>query len=52
MAKAKSGEKPLKVTFKRLGEKRTTIGGGKMATSKMNKQKRRNYKKYRGQGRP
>jgi len=37
--------------FRRLGDKRTTIGGGKMATSKMNKHKRRCYKAYRGQGR-
>jgi|688.fasta_scaffold1689808_2 hypothetical protein len=50
MAKAKAGEKPLKTIFKRLGKKRTTIGGGKMATAKMNKHKRRCYKKYRGQG--
>lgn len=52
MAKTKTGDKPDKVIFRRLGKKRTTIGGGKMATSKMNKSKRRNYKKYRGQGRP
>lgn len=52
MAKAKAGEKPQKVLFRRLGEKRTTIGSGRMATAKMNKHKRRNYKRYRGQGRP
>lgn len=50
MAKAKAGENPQKVLFRRLGEKRTTIGSGRMATAKMNKQKRRNYKRYRGQG--
>ena len=33
-------------------EKRTCIGGnhGMIKTSSMNKYKRRNYKKYRGQG--
>ena len=31
--------------------KRTTIGGGKMGMSTMNKHKRRSYKKYKGQGR-
>jgi hypothetical protein len=31
--------------------KRTTIGGGKIGFSTMNKYKRRSYKKYRGQGR-
>ncbi len=30
--------------------KRTTIGGGKIKTSSLNKHKRRSYKKYRGQG--
>ena len=50
MARVKSGDKPQKTIFKRLGKKRTTIGGGKMAKSKMNKNKRRNYKPYRGQG--
>jgi hypothetical protein len=46
----KSGDTPEKVTFHRNGGKRTTIGGGKQSTAKMNKQQRRNYKKYRGQG--
>jgi hypothetical protein len=31
--------------------KRTSIGGGKIKTSSMNKHKRRCFKKYRGQGR-
>jgi len=31
--------------------KRTTIGGGKIKTSSLNKHKRRAYKKYRRQGR-
>ena len=30
--------------------KRTSIGRGKVKTSKMNKHKRRGWKKYRGQG--
>lgn len=32
------------------GIKGTSIGRGKIKTSSMNKSKRRNYKKYRGQG--
>jgi len=32
-------------------EKRTSIGGGKLKRSSMNKHKKRCYKKYRGQGR-
>jgi len=31
--------------------KKTTIGGGKLGMSTLNKHKRRSYKKYRGQGR-
>jgi len=31
--------------------KRTTIGDGPIRMSSLNKQKRRSYKKYRGQGR-
>jgi|TARA_S200002703_G_scaffold8511_2_gene8548 hypothetical protein len=31
--------------------KRTSIGGGIVKTSSMNKNKRRSYKKYHGQGR-
>jgi len=30
--------------------KRTSIGNGKVKMSSMNKNKRRSYKKYRGQG--
>ena len=30
--------------------KRTSIGGGKVKKSSMNKSKRRSYKKYNGQG--
>tara|TARA_Y100001951_G_C11154565_1_gene191188 strand:+ start:410 stop:565 length:156 start_codon:yes stop_codon:yes gene_type:complete len=30
--------------------KRTSIGGGRVKTSSMNKSKRRSYKKYKGQG--
>jgi hypothetical protein len=31
--------------------KKTTIGGGRISMATMNKHKRRNFKKYRGQGR-
>ena len=31
--------------------KRTSIGGGRLKTSSMNKAAKRSYKKYRGQGR-
>ena len=31
--------------------KRTSIGGGKVKTSSMNKSKRKSYKRYKGQGR-
>ena len=31
--------------------KKTTIGGGRISWSTMNKHKRRNFKEYRGQGR-
>ena len=30
--------------------KQTSIGGGRVKTSSMNKHKKRSYKKYRGQG--
>ena len=30
--------------------KRTSIGGGRVKTSTMNKHKRKSYKKYKGQG--
>ena len=31
--------------------KRTSIGGGRIKTSSMNKSKRKSYKRYNGQGR-
>ena len=31
--------------------KRTSIGGGRVKTSSMNKSKRKSYKRYKGQGR-
>jgi len=31
--------------------KRTSIGGGRVKTSSMNKSKRKSYKRYNGQGR-
>ena len=45
----KSGNKAQESTITPK-PKRTSIGGGKVKTSSMNKDKRRNYKKYRGQG--
>ena len=49
---AKNSEGNNKKLFRRLGEKRTTIGSGRWATSKMSKHQRRNHKPYKGQGRP
>jgi len=47
MAKSKT----LSATTKLVSiEKRTSQGGVKPKTSSMNKHKRKNYKKYRGQG--
>jgi len=53
MAKAKGGSNAAaKVMFKRAGsKKRTSIGLAKASRPK-NKQARRNYKAYRGQGHP
>jgi len=45
----KSGNKALESAIDSK-PKRTSIGGGKVKTSSMNKDKKRNYKKYRGQG--
>jgi len=39
--------KPINNTYK----KGTSIGSGKIKTSTMNKRKKQNFKKYRGQGR-
>lgn len=44
---AKLGDKIERKSVK----KRTSVGGGRLKTSSMNKSKRRSYKKYRGQGR-
>lgn len=49
MAKAKSSGN-AKITLNQNSCKGTSIGRGKIKTSSMNKSKRRNYKKYRGQG--
>lgn len=38
-------------TTKTKSSKGTSIGSGRIKTATMNKSKRRNYKKYRGQGR-
>jgi hypothetical protein len=48
MAKSSGTEKkPVSYTYK----KGTSIGSGKIKTSTMNKRKKQNFKKYRGQGR-
>ena len=56
MAKAKSSSsgsnKGQKVSFSDNHKGGTTIGLGQIKFSTMNKHKRRNFKKYRGQGRP
>ena len=57
MAKAKSGggsNKGQKVSFSDQAKGKTTIGlsHSSIKFSTMNKNKRRNYKAYRGQGRP
>jgi hypothetical protein len=54
MAKVKStssSNKGGKISFSDNHKGGTTIGLGKIKFSTMNKHKRRNYKKYRGQGR-
>lgn len=48
MAKVKQGNN--KVVLNSTNGKRTSIGHGKVKTSSMNKNKRRAYKQYRGQG--
>ena len=56
MAKAKSSgggsNKGQKVIFTERHKGGTTIGLGQIKFSTMNKRKRANFKKYRGQGRP
>lgn len=56
MAKVKSSggasNKGGKISFSDNHKGGTTIGLGKIKFGTMNKHKRRNYKKYRGQGRP
>lgn len=54
MAKAKSGNGTQKVTFSDQAKGKTTIGASHSSIkfSTMNKHKRKNYKAYRGQGRP
>ena len=52
MAKAASSNKNGKISFSENPKGGTTIGLGKIKFSTMNKRKRANFKKYRGQGRP
>ena len=39
-----------KKTDRGVTRKKTSIGGGKVGTSTMNKSKKRSFKKYNGQG--
>lgn len=51
MAKKSGGSSGnLKKILNANSQKGTSIGRGKIKLSSMNKHKRRNYKKYRGQG--
>ena len=54
MAKAKSSGSTQKVSFSNQTKGKTSIGASHSSIkfSTMNKNKRRNYKAYRGQGRP
>ena len=47
---ARPSSKNNKVILNTTNGKRTSIGHGKVKTSSMNKNKRRAFKKYRGQG--
>ena len=49
-AKSTRSKEPTVLAHVRV-QKHTSIGGGILKTSSMNKAKRRCYKKYRGQGR-
>ena len=50
MAKKKGNVFGTVVVYEKK-HKRTSIGGGRVKMSSMNKHKRRSFKKYRGQGR-
>jgi len=54
MAKVKSGNSTQKITFSDQPKGKTTIGASHSSIkfSTMNKNKRRTYKAYRGQGKP
>ena len=49
MAKKKGNVYGAVVLYEKKNN-RTSIGGGRVKTSTMNKSKRRSYKKYKGQG--
>ena len=49
MAKKKGNVFGTVVVYEKK-HKRTSIGGGRVKTSTMNKHKRKSYKKYKGQG--
>tara|TARA_R110000824_G_scaffold199640_1_gene383597 strand:- start:1359 stop:1514 length:156 start_codon:yes stop_codon:yes gene_type:complete len=50
MAKKKGNVYGQVVVYEKK-HKRTSIGGGRVKTSSMNKSKRKSYKRYKGQGR-
>jgi len=52
MAKGGRSNGTMKIVINDVHRKGTTIGNGKIKMSTMNKRKKRNFKKYRGQGRP
>ena len=52
MAKGSKSNGTIKNTINNTYKKGTSIGNGKIKTSTMNKRKKQNFKKYRGQGRP
>ena len=52
MAKGGRSNGTAKIVINDVHRKGTTIGNGKIKMSSMNKRKKANYKKYRGQGRP
>lgn len=50
MARASIGVTAPTSTWSRSKNKKTSQGGGSVKMSSMNKSKKQNYKKYRGQG--
>jgi hypothetical protein len=52
MAKGGKSSGTVKNSINETHKRGTSIGNGKIKTSTMNKNKKQNFKKYRGQGRP